>query len=83
MISFLNNEKFALSITTFCIYNFSLSKKVLAVSVYDITGKQLKQFTNNVVKSNNFSVTDLNTGIYFIKIKEENNKVNTKKLIIN
>ena len=63
--------------------NFSLSKKVLAVSVYDITGKQVKQFTNNVVKSNNFSVTDLNTGIYFIKIKEENNKVNTKKLLIN
>ena len=62
---------------------FYLSKDVLAVSVFDITGKQVKQFTNNAVKSNTFSVTDLNTGIYFIKIKEENNKISTKKLIIN
>jgi len=62
---------------------FSLSKNVLEVSVFDITGKQVKKFTNNVVKTNSFSVTDLNTGIYFIKIKEENNKISTKKLIIN
>lgn len=62
---------------------FSLSKDVSEVSVFDITGKQVKQFTNNVVKSNLFSVTDLNTGIYFIKIKEENNNISTKKLIIN
>jgi 1,4-alpha-glucan branching enzyme len=63
--------------------NFYLSKDVLEVSVFDITGKQVKQFTNNVVKSNSFSVTDLNTGIYFVKIKENDNKISTKKLIIN
>lgn len=63
--------------------NFYLSKDVLEVSVFDITGKQVKQFTNNVVKSNSFSVTDLNTGIYFVRIKENDNKISTKKLIIN
>lgn len=85
----LSNENIILDKNILSIYpnptssNFSLSKDVLAVRVYDITGKQVKQFTNNVVKSNLFSVTDLNTGIYFIKIKEENNKISTKKLIIN
>ena len=85
----LSNENIILDKNILSIYpnpasnNFSLSKDVLSVSVYDITGKQVKQFTSNVVKSNLFSVTDLNTGIYFIKIKEENNKISTKKLIIN
>jgi 1,4-alpha-glucan branching enzyme len=62
---------------------FSLSKDVLTVSVFDVTGKQVKQFTENGIKNNTFSVTDLNTGIYFIKIKEKNHKIATKKLIIN
>jgi hypothetical protein len=63
--------------------NFSLSKDVLAVSVFDVTGKQVKQFTKNVIKTNTFSVTNLNTGIYFLKIIDNNNKISTKKLIIN
>ncbi|MGY8911509.1 MAG: T9SS type A sorting domain-containing protein, partial [Flavobacteriales bacterium] len=62
---------------------FYLSKEALDVKVYDITGKQVKQFTKSVIKNNTFSVTDLNTGIYFVRIKENDNKISTKKLIIN
>ncbi|MEE9407731.1 MAG: alpha-amylase family glycosyl hydrolase [Polaribacter sp.] len=63
--------------------SFILSKEVQEVSVFDITGKQVKQFTKNVLKNNIYLVTDLNKGIYFVRIKENNNKVITKKLIIN
>ena len=63
--------------------SFYLSKEALDVEVYDITGKQVKQFAKSVIKNNTFSVTDLNTGIYFVRIKENDNKISTKKLIIN
>ncbi|PQJ78731.1 alpha-amylase family glycosyl hydrolase [Polaribacter porphyrae] len=63
--------------------NFSISKEVNEVSLFDITGKQIKVFTKNDINSNQFSVTDLNTGIYFVKIKNSSNKIVTKKLIIN
>ncbi|SDS08589.1 Por secretion system C-terminal sorting domain-containing protein [Polaribacter sp. KT25b] len=62
---------------------FYLSKEALDVKVFDITGKQVKQFAKSVIKNNTFSVTDLNTGIYFVRIKENDNKISTKKLIIN
>ncbi|MGK0411910.1 MAG: 1,4-alpha-glucan branching enzyme [Polaribacter sp.] len=63
--------------------NFSLSKDAVTVSVFDVTGKRVKQFIKNDINNNIFSVTGLNTGIYFIKIKEKNNKTSTRKLIIN
>ncbi|WP_445750110.1 alpha-amylase family glycosyl hydrolase [Polaribacter sp.] len=63
--------------------SFSLSKEVQKVSVFDITGKQVKQFSNTTIKNNVFSVTDLNTGIYFVRIQENSNNIETKKLIIN
>ena len=62
---------------------FYLSKEALNVKVFDISGKQVKQFTKSVIKNNTFSVTDLNTGIYFVRIQENDNKISTKKLIIN
>lgn len=63
--------------------SFSLSKEVQSVRVFDITGKQVKQFAENTLKNNVFSVTDLKSGIYFVRIQDSENKVETKKLIIN
>ena len=63
--------------------SFSLSKEIQEVSVFDITGKQVKKFTKNGIKKNAYFVTNLNTGIYFVRIKENSNKITTKKLIIN
>jgi 1,4-alpha-glucan branching enzyme len=63
--------------------SFSLSKEVQGARVFDVTGKQVKQFTNNTIKINVFSVTDLKTGIYFVKIQDSENKIEIKKLIIN
>ena len=63
--------------------SFTLSQEVQEVSLFDVTGKQLKKFTKNIIKNNTYSVIDLNKGIYFILIKDKNNQVQTKKLIIN
>jgi hypothetical protein len=62
---------------------FSLSKEVQSIRVFDVTGKQVKQFTNNTIKTNMFSVTDLKTGIYFVRIQDSKNKIETKKIFIN
>ena len=49
--------------------SFSLSKEVLEVRVFDITGKQVKQFTKNTIIKNSYFVTGLNKGVYFVSIK--------------
>jgi hypothetical protein len=63
--------------------SFSLSREVQSVRVFDITGKQVKQFAENTLKNNVFSVTDLTSGIYVVRIQDSKNNVETKKLIIN
>ncbi|MDP4601011.1 MAG: T9SS type A sorting domain-containing protein, partial [Polaribacter sp.] len=84
----LSNEDISLEKTTLQLYpnptssTFSLSKEVQKVSVFDITGKQVKQFSTANIKNNFFSVTDLNSGIYFVRIQESSNNIETKKLII-
>jgi 1,4-alpha-glucan branching enzyme len=85
----LSNDDIVLENNTLQLYpnptssTFSLSKDVQKVTVFDITGKQVKQFSNTSIKNNVFSVTDLNTGIYFVRIQENSNNIETKKLIIN
>jgi 1,4-alpha-glucan branching enzyme len=85
----LSNEDITLEQNTLQLYPnptanyFRLSKEVKEVVIFDITGKQVKQFTKNDIKYNTYLVTDLNKGIYFVRINEKFNKISTKKLIIN
>ena len=85
----LSNEDITLEKNSLQLYpnptssSFSLSKEIQEVSVFDITGKQVKKFTKNGIKKNAYFITNLKTGIYFVIIKENSNKITTKKLIIN
>ena len=85
----LSNEDISLEKNSLQLYpnptssSLSLSKEIQEVSVFDITGKQVKQFSKNTIIKNSYFVTDLNKGIYFVRIKENSNKITTKKLIIN
>ena len=63
--------------------NFSLSNKTLEVELYDVTGKQVKKYTNEIIKTNLFEVSELNKGIYFIRLKNKSNQIEIRKLIIN
>ena len=62
---------------------FSLTNEVLIVRIYDVTGQQVKTYSEESIKNNLYEVSDLNTGIYFIRIKNIKNQLLTKKLLIN
>jgi pullulanase/glycogen debranching enzyme len=63
--------------------SFTLSQEVQEVRLFDVTGKQVQIFSKNVIKNNKYEVNNLKKGIYFIQIKDKNNQIQTKKLIIN
>lgn len=50
----------------------------MEVKVFDMLGKQVK---NQTITNNTLDVSDLNTGIYLVKISQNNNST-TKKLVI-
>jgi hypothetical protein len=54
------------------------ANEVLYVSIYDMLGKQI---VNTTVSNNTLNVSDLNTGIYIVKITEDG-KTATRKLVV-
>ncbi|NNF86764.1 MAG: T9SS type A sorting domain-containing protein [Winogradskyella sp.] len=83
----LSNDEF--NQTSFSLYpnptntglvNISTStNEVMNVQVFDVLGKKVKQL---IVANNSINVSELNAGVYFVKITQ-NNASATKKLIIN
>ena len=56
----------------------SLSNETVSVQVFDILGKQVK---NELLLNNTLTVSDLNTGVYILKLTQNNASV-IKKLVI-
>lgn len=56
----------------------SLSSDAITVQVYDILGKQVK---NEILTNNTLNVSNLNKGVYIVKITQNNASI-TKKLVI-
>jgi Secretion system C-terminal sorting domain len=56
----------------------STNTEAITVAVYDILGKQVK---NETLVNNTLNVSNLNTGVYIVKITQ-NNASTTKKLVI-
>ena len=86
-------NNFTLSVDQFETNNFSIypnptstgfvtitsnNSEVMSVAVYDILGKQV---INQTINNNRLNVSGLNSGIYIIKISQNNASV-TKKLVI-
>jgi 1,4-alpha-glucan branching enzyme len=59
-----------------------INKEVKKIQLYDITGKNVKTFSGDFTKNHAFDIHDLNTGIYFIKIRTNTTTI-TKKIIKN
>jgi pullulanase/glycogen debranching enzyme len=57
-----------------------INKEVNKVQLYDITGKNVKTFSGDFTKNYGFDIQELNTGVYFVKIKT-NKATITKKII--
>jgi hypothetical protein len=54
---------------------------LIGIKIFDMTGKNV--YARNEIANNQINVSSLNPGIYFIKIKDINNSISTKKLIKN
>ncbi|WP_068448312.1 alpha-amylase family glycosyl hydrolase [Polaribacter atrinae] len=63
--------------------HFVLSEQTNEVTIFDITGKQVKSFSKEAINTNYFEISAFNKGVYFIKIKDTKNQIITKKLIVN
>lgn len=59
---------------------FAISIATSKIEVYAVTGQMVKAFDGGAALSV-FNVSDLNSGIYLIKITDSNNRQSTKKLI--
>jgi len=51
------------------------------VEIYSINGQLVKSFNANQLKENQYTISDLNKGIYLVKILNENNEQKVMKLI--
>ena len=59
---------------------FSINTSMQKVQVFSVTGQLVKSFTGHA-DGYQFSISDLNAGIYFVKATDENNREKTMKLI--
>jgi len=58
---------------------YSRSQTAMKVNVFDILGKQV---INETIRNNRLNVSSLNTGVYIMRVSQDNAFV-TKKLVIN
>lgn len=61
--------------------NIKTQKTISNVLIFDVTGKLVSK--KNTVNNNSLNISNLNAGIYFLKIYDTNNYKTTRKLIKN
>jgi hypothetical protein len=61
--------------------SFSVNSNVSDIEIYDLTGKLLKSFKGDFNRTDSFDISSLNTGIYIVKVENNNNQVKTTKLV--
>jgi len=61
---------------------FTLNATTSKVEIYSITGQLVKSFNvANLSKENQYPISDLNSGIYLVKVVDENNELKVMKLL--
>ena len=60
---------------------FKLNVLVEQVEVYDLSGKQIRKFKGNFQANQDFDVTNLNAGIYMLRIINSEGQMMTSKLV--
>ncbi|MFV8356195.1 alpha-amylase family glycosyl hydrolase [Flavobacterium sp. XS1P32] len=62
---------------------FTLNETASKVQIFSITGQLVKSFDTNQSAGSEFSVSDLNQGLYIVKAFDENNEMTILKLLKN
>ncbi|MCV9929356.1 alpha-amylase family glycosyl hydrolase [Flavobacterium sp. LS1R49] len=60
---------------------FTLNTQVSRVEIYSLTGQFVKSFSGSGKITYEFSVSELNTGLYIVKAIDENNKIQVMKFL--
>ncbi|KFF16260.1 alpha-amylase family glycosyl hydrolase [Flavobacterium hydatis] len=60
---------------------FTLNVPVSRVEVYSLSGQLVKSFSGSGKITSEFSVSELNTGLYIVKAIDENNKIQVMKFL--
>ncbi|MDO7171739.1 alpha-amylase family glycosyl hydrolase [Mariniflexile sp. AS56] len=60
---------------------FSLNKDSNQVVVYNLAGKQVKQFEGSFLKGSTFDISNLSQGMYLMKVQNDTGEVNVMKLM--
>lgn len=61
--------------------SFSVNVNVSNIEVYDLTGKLVKSFKGDFTRTDTFDISALNSGIYMVKVQNNDNQILTSKLI--
>ncbi len=60
---------------------FNVSINVSDIEIYDLTGKLVKSFKGDFNRTDRFDISSLNTGMYIVKVANNNNQIKTTKLV--
>ena len=60
---------------------FNMNMNVSKVEIYDLTGKLVKSFNGEFTQTDSFNISTLNSGMYMVKVQNENNQMLTTKLV--
>ena len=61
--------------------SFSINTNASHIEIYDLTGKLIKSFNGVYTRTDTFDISSLNTGVYMVKVANDNNQTMTTKLI--
>ncbi|WP_299521176.1 alpha-amylase family glycosyl hydrolase [Winogradskyella sp.] len=61
--------------------SFSVNTNVSNVEIYDLTGKMVKAYRGDFTRTDAFDISSLNTGMYIVKVENDNNQTMTTKLV--
>ncbi|MGY0391619.1 alpha-amylase family glycosyl hydrolase [Bizionia sp. KMM 8389] len=61
--------------------SFKINASISQIEIYDLTGKRIKSFKGRFSSSDSFDISDLNEGLYIIKVTDNSGNNETTKLI--
>ncbi|WP_411767305.1 alpha-amylase family glycosyl hydrolase [Winogradskyella sp. A3E31] len=61
--------------------SFKVNSNVNTLEVYDLMGKVVKSFDGNFTKNSEYDISELNTGVYIIRIENSDGQSHIDKLI--
>ncbi|WP_412559902.1 alpha-amylase family glycosyl hydrolase [Winogradskyella sp. MIT101101] len=61
--------------------SFSINTNVSGVEIYDLSGKMIKSYKGDFTRTDSFDISSLNTGMYIVKVENDNKQTMTTKLV--